>query len=175
MLYLYSPASLILNHHIPMRLWLQFAAACTFNPLSVCYSGSNPSLLIAVPGHILPQLAQKQQFRCPYCHSVQNVNLAPEVAHQIMSKQQRQDQWQRQSAELAKQRQMQADWAQASSLLQQDHNRLAASQHYSQVLPLPLHHCTCTRPSVSVMGFPSTLRPHDQGSFLTYSETGLAC
>lgn len=105
--------------------------------------GSNTSrhskmLMLAVPGHILPQLAEKQQFRCPYCHNIQNVNLAPEVALQIMSKQ-RQDSWQKQSAEGAKQRQQQAEWSHASSLAHQDSaalNRLAAgaaSQPYGQV------------------------------------------
>lgn len=94
--------------------------------------------MLAVPGHILPQLAEKQQFRCPYCHNIQNVNLAPEVALQIMSKQ-RQDSWQKQSAEGAKQKQQQAEWSHANSLAHQDTaalNRLAAgaaSQQYGQV------------------------------------------
>ncbi|KAL3149047.1 hypothetical protein ABBQ32_001892 [Trebouxia sp. C0010 RCD-2024] len=93
--------------------------------------------VINVPGHILPQLAEKQQFRCPYCHNIQNVNLAPEVALQIMSKQ-RQDSWQKQSAEGAKQKQQQAEWSHANSLAHQDTaalNRLAAgaaSQQYGQ-------------------------------------------
>ena len=94
----------------------------------------------AVPGHILPQLAEKQQFRCPYCHNIQNVNLAPEVAHQIMSKQ-RQEDWEKQNAESAKQRQHHiAEWAKANSMAHQDTaalNRLASgagSQHYGQVL-----------------------------------------
>ena len=87
----------------------------------------------AVPAHILPQLAEKQQFRCPYCHNIQNVSLAPEVAHQIMSKQ-RQDDWHKQNAENAKQRQQQAEWALASNTMQQELAAGAASQYYSQVL-----------------------------------------
>ena len=96
----------------------------------------------AVPGHILPQLAEKQQFRCPYCHNIQNVNLAPEVALQIMSKQ-RQTDWQKQNTEGATQRQQQAEWAHASNIAQQDGAALerlangAASQFYGQVLLLP--------------------------------------
>lgn len=100
----------------------------------------------AVPAHILPQLAEKQQFRCPYCHNIQNVNLAPEVAHQIMSKQ-RQEDWEKQNAETAKQRQQQiAEWATANSnsMAHQDTaalNRLASgagSQYYGQVLLCPV-------------------------------------
>ena len=101
----------------------------------------------AVPAHILPQLAEKQQFRCPYCHNIQNVNLAPEVAHQIMSKQRQQD-WEKQNAESAKQRQQQiAEWAKANSMAHPDTaalNQLASgagSQYYGQVLlcPATLH------------------------------------
>lgn len=92
-----------------------------------------------MPRHILPQLAEKQQFRCPYCHNIQNVNLAPEVALQIMSKQHQND-WQKQNTEGAKQRQQQAEWAHASSIAHQDSAALdrlatgAASQFYGQVL-----------------------------------------
>lgn len=96
----------------------------------------------AVPAHILPQLAEKQQFRCPYCHNIQNVNLAPEVAHQIMSKQ-RLAELERQNADSVAQTQRQsAEWARANSMAHQDDaalNQLAygagsGSQFYGQVL-----------------------------------------
>lgn len=95
-----------------------------------------------VPAHILPQLAEKQQFRCPYCHNIQNVNLAPEVAHQIMSKQ-RLEELERQNAEsIAQQQRQSAEWARANSMAHQDDaalNQLAygtGSQFYGQVSAL---------------------------------------
>jgi len=66
----------------------------------------NPSCTHAVPAQILPQLAERQQFRCPYCHIIQNVNLSPEVANQIIIGQQ-QDQHKR---PIARQPQQPNDW-----------------------------------------------------------------
>ena len=150
MLRLYSPVFLIPVCHALTRDCC--CCPCVAFSALLFVVDNNTSLLTAVPGHILPQLVQKQQFRCPYCHSVQNVNLAPDVAHQIMSKQQRQDQWQRQ---------MQADWAQASSLMHQDHNRLAASQQYSQVLLYLLLGASLHTPACLHLGFSSTPSTRD--------------
>lgn len=114
-----------------------------FHIFSAVRQGHNASTMPAVPAHILPQLAEKQQFRCPYCHNIQNVNLAPEVAHQIMSKQRLEDLEKQNAESIAQQQRQSAEWARAASVAHQDDaalNQLAygtGSHFYGQVLLRP--------------------------------------
>ena len=96
--------------------------ACTTDRPFVKACNDSICLANAVPAQILPQLVERQQFRCPYCHSIQNVSLSPEVAHQIIS--QHQDQQKRHTA-VAKQSQQQPDWQNQARPFTQGHHEPA--------------------------------------------------